>query len=128
MIMRDELLTKLATECATWEDVERSADFIDHSETVVFPAYITKDDWLSERERLLNKPDWPDSKRWKRRALDRSGEWHFYKAEPKLGGSLDIWWLVGGADDFLYGGKEIAVPAGCDWRESLEERPAKLQR
>lgn len=128
MTTRDELLTKLAAECATWDEANSIAV---HSECLRgnqqegFPGF-SKGEWLAERERLLNKPDWPDDKKWKWRAVDSNGEWYFYRVEPglpKLAESPKIWFIGNSASNFSYSGANALIPAGYDWRDSLEERP-----
>ena len=74
-----------------------------------------------ERERLLNKPEWPEDKQWQARAVESNGWWYFYEEEPTPDESR---WL--GNDnrvDFSIGGKAHGFPAGYDWKESLEFRP-----
>ena len=93
-------------------------DDIEGVETKLTYRYFTDDDFMievlrdgviefcfnflysdieEERQRLLNKPDWPEDLRWKYRALDSDGWWCFYKSEPECNGtnwvSSDKLWL-----------------------------------
>ena len=117
MIARDELLTKLAAECATWDEAADCA--IEEMRKATDIPLITKKEWIAERERLLNKPVWPDDKEWKWRAMDKGGKWYFYKVEPLAG---MVFYIFYSDDDFLHAGTAYKIPAGYDWRESLEER------
>lgn len=84
-----------------------------------------------ERERLLNKPEWPEDEIWKACAADENGAWYFYKDDfsTRLGttergfavfsvssGDIEI-------DSCMFSGAIAVFPAGYSWKESLEFRP-----
>lgn len=130
---RQELLTRLATECATWDEAISQALsnewFLHYTQgwtelrnnifaTGVKGIFVT--DWLAERERLLNKPSWKDAPDDATHlAIDSDKEWFFYSEEPTR--TAQMWWPEKIAGSFA--GMAIAIPAGYDWRESLEARP-----
>lgn len=124
---KQELLTRLAKECATWEESISILDNIACSYWVRgIPYGITMSDWLAERERLLNKPQWRYAPRNACALVfdDFTKQWEWCYSTPALfkmasGGET---WLK--TDYTLFASEAIAIPAGYDWRESLEERPA----
>ncbi|WP_027705960.1 hypothetical protein [Zymobacter palmae] len=116
---RQELLTRLAAECETWpEALNLSMVFKD---MFAYGSFLQQD-WLAERKRLLNKPSWKDAPESATHlALDDISHrkwWFFYTEKPVKW--PDMW-----MGDLLIGGEReaIAIPAGYDWRNSLEERP-----
>lgn len=126
---KQELLTKLATECKTWKEAVQYAQCIAASCNITCKAgesAITKQYWLAERERLLNKPGWtgvPEEVTHK--AMDADGRHHFFIGEPHQG-AVRLEWFPEPVSDggWVYrAGKAIAIPAGYDWRDSLEVRP-----
>lgn len=124
MITREELLTKLAIECATWDEVERAADFIDHCKKVVPPIYITKEEWIKERERLLNTPDWDDAPDDATHlVLNPDGVHWWHTKEPVL--TIDGW-CPGVDGEGTYAGSVLAVFKGMPWDEGYIKRPRVL--
>lgn len=128
---KQELLTKLAMECATWDEVANKSDVVfrrspkDNELTCRFwvAADVTNQEWLAERERLLNKPSWKDApKEATHLAMDSNGVHWFYNALPYP--STKSWKIDGIGNYGWEAGSAIAIPAGYDWRDSLEERPA----
>lgn len=120
---KQELLTKLAIECATWADaLAMRWKFLKEAVTVA----VSKEEWLAERERLLNKPSWTDvPEEVTHKAMDADGRHHFFIGEPHQG-AVRLEWFPEPVSDggWAYrAGKAIAIPAGYDWKESLEERP-----
>ena len=82
----------------------------------------------AERERLLNKPEWPEDKQWQARAVDADGEWYFYTKEAgrKIFPGICRFILI---ENVMWSGlynyansRAHAFPAGYDWKESLEFR------
>ena len=72
----------------------------------------------AERERLLNKPSWneaPDEA--VALAIDADGEWVFYESRPTSG---QFSWCNAQPISISYA---VRIPAGYDWKESLEFRP-----
>lgn len=120
---KQELLTKMAIECSTWDD---AGSMLVHYQCITengFTIYngLSKQEWLAERERFLNKPTWDNSSIESRYlAMDRDGWWFFYEEIPNRGEND---WLFGSISEWGADGA-IAIPAGYDWRDSLEERPA----
>lgn len=117
---KQELLTKLAMECATWKEAAGVA-----WSGIAGPdllANITKQDWLAERERLLNKPDWARAPKWATHlALDESlAQWRWHFKEPIL---LKDWAEWVDSTRSTHASCAIDIPAGYDWKQSLEERP-----
>ena len=126
MITRNELLTKLAIECATWDEANSIAvhsKCLKDNQQEGCPGF-SKEEWIAERERLLNKPDWPDAKELKWRAMDEGGLYCFFSVMPVATPHCNEW-LFGEKDVeclLLESIKAIAIPEGYDWRKSLEER------
>lgn len=127
---RDELLTKLAMELAEWPVDCRQARrampavvwFEIGTTTLAAPddgrEGITEQHWLDERARLINKPSWdtvPKFLGWI--AQDSDARWYGYRDKPRA--TKNLWF--GGKPDVLSMGK---IPAGHDWRATLEKRPA----
>lgn len=129
---KQELLTRLAMECATWKESVSAVESIACAHWKSGVSYgITLQDWLAERERLINKPSWEDAPEGATHlALDGTipgvsscASWYFYIGEPAAGNHL--WLPIRGSEVAgLQGAREaIAIPAGYDWKQSLEERP-----
>ena len=134
---REELLEKLAMEVGhfpTWPHTPNT-DYpelpgswcwqfdgageasIRHSEHNI----ITRQDWLAERERLINKPGWSKAPEWAQwLAQDEDGSWCFYKVRPSM--DCDIWGEEARHDEYVEACNGC-LPAGRDWRQTLEQRP-----
>ena len=90
-------------------------------------CYFSFRELEEERERLLNKPEWTEDKKWQARACDADGLWFFYTKDvadelQPLDGMFAIPHgviLSGCKNSFR---EAIAFPAGYDWKESLEFR------
>lgn len=117
---KQEVLTKLAIECATWGDVVLKVPELSwHVERELLR--FTKQDWLAERERLLNKPSWKDAPMDATHlAMDDDGAHCFFDCEPVKAVSS---WMPDNDGATWPTSYAIAIPAGYDWRDSLEERP-----
>lgn len=123
---KQELLTKLATECATWGEC-----LVAHEFAGTCTGFM-REDWLAERERLLNKPSWKDAPDGAAGVMmEKDGCWYFYNnyakdAEVVCYPERGVFECLRVDDRAMTwsAGKAIAIPAGYDWRESLEERPA----
>ena len=83
--------------------------------------HFTRSDYYAERERLLNAPDWKKASPIDQfRAMDSDGQWFFYNSQPALRDEGGKWLRLG---YYSSSSAAYAVPAGYDWRESLEKRP-----
>lgn len=127
---RQELLTKLAMEIAEWPKTTRDApaninamwrfdhgSSLEESGVYVWATHypgpeddtINEHEWRAERERLINKPSW-DSHRYQYIQQNRVGAWAGASSfhSPR-------WAHI----------DKGAIPAGHDWRETVEARPVK---
>ena len=102
---------------------------------VEVPYYFKFTDLEEERERLLNKPEWPEDKQWQARAVDSDGHWFFYTKDiaERLEANAFEFIVDDGSQfrDWEYTDaccNPIAFPAGYDWKESLEFRPEKEEK
>lgn len=132
---RDELLTKLAMELEEWpspsveipsvhplvpgERWERggiAGNWIAwHGD-----AAVTRQDWRAERERLINKPDWDMIPEWANYLCQQeTGKWRAYEKAPVL--EMRKWF--GGSSQRSGSASRGVIPAGHDWRQTLERRP-----
>lgn len=129
---RDKLLTKLAMELAEWPMDSRHARrampgvvwFEIEATTLAAPddgrEGITERHWLAERARLINKPSWDDApERAEWLAQDGDGEWFWYLSKPESNNALWQGPAILGLPPI-----QGALPAGHDWRATLEKRPA----
>ncbi|HET8791696.1 MAG TPA: DUF3310 domain-containing protein [Modicisalibacter sp.] len=136
---RDELLEKLAMSLAEWPDGISSATSLPNNWVWVYSGTsgrmrvvaeskeIGKTNWLTEREHLINKPSWGDvlgSAPWARFITQvADGWWHAYDDEPYAFGDTYLIGTHGGKSKGICKG---AIPAGHDWRQTLERRPYTL--
>lgn len=119
---RDELLTKLAMELEEWPCKEGLIQVIGDG---FFPTAIngdssfSKDKYLQRRTELINRPSWNDAPEWaKWLAQDSSGEFCWHQNKPwTLHGKQ--WDNSGKVKHANYGW----IPAGHNWRDTLEPRP-----
>lgn len=79
---------------------------------------FTKDQWLTRRAELQNKPSWEDAPDWAVCIVqDRLGNWYFCSDTPNNDGGE---W----SDEYVR--KSLIVNGGVvlgDWRDTLEKRP-----
>nr|WP_299241483.1 hypothetical protein [uncultured Halomonas sp.] len=125
------MLTKLAMQLAEWP-VGTALDWPDYVaegwlqvRSMLVPsgdetdACITKQNWLAERKRLINKPSWKDAPEWATHLMQASCSYWYWVANPgERFERVGTW----GADRSARAGKG-AIPAGHDWRQTLERRP-----
>ena len=82
--------------------------------------WFTKDQWLSRRAELQNKPSWNDAPEWAEfLSQSISGVWHYHEFKPDNGTR----------GYFSVKGKYMNQCSGevlGDWRDTLEKRPADL--
>lgn len=137
---RDELLTKLAMELREWPGTESETQEKEHlacdwvfsfsrEQWIAVPhqeaGNITMEEWLAERERLINKPRWSDAPDWAEWLAQGpySGIWAWFSRKPVIidqQNGYKAWeWLLG---DMEYATKG-AILEGHDWRTTLEARP-----
>ncbi len=70
---------------------------------------------------LINKPAWSEAPEWAEwQAQDEDGHWHWYDAKPD---AFDRQWDSNHGDRVSRAGPGT-IPAGHDWRQTLERRPA----
>jgi len=136
---RGELLTKLAMELAEWPSQPKEIfDWAEHkgfrgarlegSSGVILAVEvdgvtITRSEYLAERKRLINKPSWEGAPGWADwLAQNETAElWCWFSEEPKETVSMGKGcWQVSGLSGLASRG---AIPAGHDWRQTLERRP-----
>ena len=124
---KQELLTKLAIDCATWADAMDAVVLLACGSGRRCASYgIAKQDWLAERERLLNLQWDGVPKRYKLAVIHANGKRWFFVNLPRLCEEWGSWELADGDGYHDYWEDEnppLAIPAGYDWRNSLEERP-----
>ena len=85
-------------------------------------AEITKDQWLSRRAELQNKPSWGDAPEWAEWVVQHgTGFWCWGNGEAKQA-SNDIWYSVLGKTKWTGHAGDVLG----DWRDTLEKRPADL--
>ncbi len=143
---RQELLTKLAMELAQWPEYPALANpdgmkirgwrweplglptewmVVEHGGFRSDCGVITRADYLAERERLINKPSWGDAPKWASHLIqDPSGTWYWARNIHSLLGGMGSW-----ESDKAARAATGHIPAGHDWRETLELRPeAKPER
>lgn len=82
-------------------------------------SWFRRDDVISRRAELQNKPSWSGSPEWARwLAQDSDGGWWFYRNEPTL--DSPVW---RGVDRyFSKSGDTIG-----DWRDTIEKRPEEFK-
>lgn len=125
---RDELLTRLAMELAEWptshQHIKPQGNGWRGYNNYAFPDSdgISRQEWLAERERLINKPSWDDAPEWADKLLQQDfGDWYWFVGNAQM--RSDGWNIFGGC--WAHASKG-AIPAGHDWRETLEGRPVEI--
>ncbi|MFC7091932.1 hypothetical protein ACFQH5_20530, partial [Halomonas salifodinae] len=116
--MSQDALTKLAMELAAWPS--------DGREKVTPQGRVNEKMWLQRRAELINKPSWDDAPEWAEwLAQDEDGSWWFFNGRPKL--AADFWYHGDHKEDPRFGKKALngGLPAGHDWRQTLERRPTE---
>lgn len=128
---RQELLTKLAMDFKSWESafgwLAVKADVDEWGAC----GSLSRQDWQAERDRLINKPSWKDApEEAKGVAMDGDGVWFFYSSPSMLlvvfggvGDGIEEGQFAARVGNSWQATKAIAIPAGYDWTESLENRP-----
>lgn len=98
---------------------ERGANFYQEKVEVIGAVGVfTKDQWLTRRTELQNKPSWNDAPEWATHLAQHSnGRWLFMLS-AKVAASLNGWaanriWSPAGEHGEVLG----------DWRDTLEKRP-----
>lgn len=86
---------------------------------------FTKDEWLTRRAELQNKPSWADAPEWAKWLVqDEDGVWYWHGKQPKPKGET-----VNGEKYWMSCGESMPDGRGellGDWRDTLERRPADL--
>ncbi|RKQ97105.1 hypothetical protein C7446_2524 [Kushneria sinocarnis] len=112
---RQEVLTNLAMKQHEWPE---------HMTSLRMAGLeFCEEEWLAERERLINKPSWcDDAPVWaKWLAQDHEGRWWWLDDRPFMMTTASEWQINSGIIKCIasYG----ATPAGYEWRHTLEKRP-----
>lgn len=130
---RDELLTKLAMELEEWPAIQTEWSHLkfryDLMDDLVIPLdrawdeVITARDWIQRRTELINKPEWSEAPEWAQwLAQDSDGEWYWNENKPEHDHSG--WVMEYETTEAQELASEGAIPAGHDWTQTLEKRPA----
>ena len=83
--------------------------------------WFTKDQWLSRRAELQNKPSWKDAPEWAEwRAQDECGMWYWYAGEPIIERYV---FDSGSASSRAVKGEVLG-----DWRDTLEKRSEEFKQ
>jgi hypothetical protein len=113
---RDELLTKLA--------MEHSPEDWGGADTWTYDEHeYGWNEYQLRRTELINKPSWDDAPEWAEwLAQDGGGEWCFYPEKPEQSGTM---WINDEPKNGIWVDVHCTgrIPAGQDWRETLEPRP-----
>ena len=82
---------------------------------------FTREQWLSRRAELQNKPSWKDAPEWANwLGQAENGDWEWYGDSVKFPPSPgDLYWHHDGQGSPVFGGGEVLG----DWRDTLERRP-----
>ena len=101
---------------------EGNASYIRVDRGGLISEEIYKDQWLSDRARLQNKPSWDDAPYWaKALGQDLSGYWQWLPHYDTT--DLDHEeWMINNVDSGLYETSNKGEVLG-DWRDTLERRP-----
>jgi len=135
---REDLLTKLAMDLADWPSISSvpgltmGMTWTNHGAWLCWPqpkgsSPISRLSWHKERERLINKPSWanaPEDAKWL--AQHANGAWDWFTPSdrnPTRGADGESWVLPWCKDHFRKSASKGAIPAGHDWRSTLERRP-----
>lgn len=140
---REELLTKAAMEWPAWPHGDRAHypglpgswcwQFNGAGEASVRHSkhsIITLQDWLAERERLINRPGWDEAPEGATVLVqDNDGYWHFGRCpDPDYPQAKDNGnWESGPGGKWLSGvsRRKGKFPAGHSWTLTLERRPTE---
>ena len=105
----------------------RNVDTLIWSYVLSDTGWITKDQWLSRRAELQNKPSWSEFRKSATyMAQDSDGAWRAFECEPTP--SSHIWNARHGWRGYA-NIDDLKSPKGevlGDWRETLERRPADM--
>lgn len=81
---------------------------------------IAKDQWLSRRAELQNKPSWKDAPEWAQwMAQSPNGHWEFFSVKPHA----NDWWRHPAGERSSANNASIRGAILGDWRDTLEKRP-----
>lgn len=84
--------------------------------------WIYRDDWIDKRERMINKPSWDDAPEDAQIMVQNEiGQWFFgsYSSAVTMH-NASIWFGRGWG--IWYDGPKGHIPAGHDWKQTLEKR------
>lgn len=100
----------------------RNVDTLIWSYVLSDTGWITKDQWLTRRAELQNKPSWNDAPEWAGfLGQDDDGVWFWHGEEPNSNGEDAngcLYWMSHGLSDIACRGELLG-----DWRDTLEKRP-----
>ena len=88
------------------------------------PSVFNKDQWLTRRAELQNKPSWEDAPEWVGwLAQDKSGAWWFFRCHPK---AMSEGW---DSDSSAYHHSSwVDGEVLGDWRDTLERRSEEFKQ
>ena len=114
---RDELLTKVA--------MEHSPEDWGEADTWTYDEHeYGWNEYQLRRTELINKPSWDDAPEWAEwLAQDESGEWFWFEAPVEMEEEEGEWFEKEGEDGRIDRASRGAIPAGHNWRDTLEPRP-----
>ena len=106
----------------------RNVDELIWSSVLSNAGWITKEQWLSRRAELQNKPSWDKAEDWAEWiAQDQDGEWKWLGSNPSK--YIDGWTANKLSRCKKVGAYGAVIEKGTilgDWRDTLEKRPADM--
>ena len=130
LVPREEMsdLDWLARNVHKWPDDKKficysiddgCAIFHEHNKNCA--TWYSKDQWLSRRAELQNKPGWDDAPEWAEFiSQSASGAWYWHEFAPCIGTS--VYFSVKGKYTMPNAGEVLG-----DWRDTLEKRPEQVE-
>lgn len=118
----------LARNVHVWHPL-RDLAVVQHADVDIYVTWpsvcsegITKDQWLSRRAELQNKPSWSKAEEWAEwLAQDSYGCWGFFQKKPLM--HALSWIAINGYYSINSPGAEVLG----DWRDTLEKRPEQFK-
>lgn len=102
----------------------RNVDTIIWSSVLSDAGWITKEQWLTRRAELQNKPSWKDAPEWAMyMAQSPNGHWEFFAVKPRAEG----WWRHPIGERSSANNASIRGAILGDWRDTLEMRPEQAE-
>ncbi|AWH14636.1 hypothetical protein [Aeromonas phage 62AhydR11PP] len=83
---------------------------------------FTKDQWLTHRAELQNKPSWKDAPEWANYlAIDGDSVWYWHEMDPKTVAGCE-YWMSRGQSGIACRGEVLG-----DWRDTMERRSEEFK-